>query len=448
MIVRRGPSGLVNLTTAGPGAVSPGNLPFIVRWSFLLFIGSLALDTYSSAKLSGLLFFAVYLLYHNPLSRKRSLPPVPPVMSWFVIYVAIYALNGLFVPTEYLSEVYTGLVTLVQVIIFVWIASDILQDEKMAKKTLVVYSIASVILAFGFMFSVPGFNVEGEVGDTRASAVGMSANLLAGIMALGMVATLGLWLNLAHKRLITGVWMVVFLLALSTALVYTGSRGAFVMAVIGLSVYLVPYWKSRWRMSATVVGIIAIVALGYVAVTSPVFYERWQEFSEEGDTAGRDTIHEHALDMISEKPLFGWQPVEFRYELGWRTGIPRQRDAHNTYLHLFMEVGVVGAAPFLVGLWLCGQGAWKARNRNLGLLPLALLVAILAGSMSSTWIYHKTMWFVLAVAVAARGERKRPDVILVGRPIENGIKTSSWKLSSSTPDKVSSLVGQQRSRES
>ena len=119
MIVRRGPSRLVYLKTAAPGAVSPRNLPLIVRWSFLLFIASIAFDVdiagFSSAKLSGFLFFAIYFFYHNPLSRKRSFPPIPPVMSWFVIYVAVYALNGLFLPTEYLSEFFTRLFTLVQV---------------------------------------------------------------------------------------------------------------------------------------------------------------------------------------------------------------------------------------------------------------------------------------------------------------------------------------------
>ena len=72
-----------------------------------------------------------------------------------------------------------------------------------------------------------------------------------------------------------------------------------------------------------------------------------------------------------------------------------------------MEVGIVGAVPFLIGLWLCGKGAWTARNRNLGLLPLALLVTSLAAGMGSNTIYSKALWLVVAVTVATRGERKR-----------------------------------------
>jgi O-antigen ligase len=433
VIVRRGLSGLVYSTRAVRVAVSPRKLPLIVGWLFLLFIVFIAYERATLTMLSGFLFFAVYFLYHNPLARERSLPAVPHAIIWFMGYVAVYALNGLFLPTVRLDDFLARLFTLVQVIIFLWIVSDILKDENMAKKALLAYSITSVILAFGFVFSLPGFDVIGEVGDTRASAIGVSANLLASITALAVVALLGLWLGVSHKGLTESVWMFGSMFVLALATVYTGSRGNVVMLMAGLSVYLVPYWKKRWRMSNIIVAVIAMAGLAYVAAKTPAFYERWQAYSEEGNTSGRDKIYEAALDMISERPLLGWQPVEFWYELGFRVyGSYSQLDAHHTYLHLFMEVGMIGAVPFLIGLWLCGKGAWKGRNRNLGLLPLALLVTALAGSMTSTWIYRKTFWFVLAVAVAATAEKKRQVMILGGRPIENGMQTSSRKLHSST----------------
>jgi O-antigen ligase len=350
-------------------------------------------------------------------------------MTWFLVYIAIYALNGFFLPGEYSSEFFTRLSTLVPSILLLWIGSDILKDDKMAKKALLAYSTASVIAALGFVFSVPGFAESGEVGITRASGIASSSSPFA------IVVVLGLWLNLAHKRLVTGVWMFVSMLVLSTALVYTGSRSVFLASMIGLSVYLVPYWKGRWRMSTVIVGVIAIAGLAYVAANTPVFYERWLDFAEEGDVSSRDTIYQHALDMISERPLLGWRPVEFEYELGSREGNTKSgiKAAHNIFLHLFMEVGVVGAVPFLIGLWLCGQGAWKARNQNLGLLPLALLVAFVTAGIGSNVIYTKMMWFFIAVTIAVRGEKKRQGRILLGHPIENRIQVSSSKLNSSTP---------------
>jgi O-antigen ligase len=417
---------LVFVKTAASDMVAAGQLPRLVEWSFLLFIGSMVIDTYSSAKISGVLFFSIYLFYHNPLSRRNSFPPIPPVMPWFVIYIAVYALNGLFLPPESLNEFFTRLFTLFQSIVFLWAASDILKDEKMAAKTLRVFAIASIILAFGFVFSLPGFQVRGDLGVTRASAIGASANVLAAVMALAMVVVLGLWLNLPQKRLGKAFLIVVCMLALAAALVNTGARTGALMAIIGLSVYLVPYWKSRWRLSSSIVGVIVIAGFVYLALNSFVFSSRWQAFSEIGDTSGRDTIFKDSFDMISERPLFGWQPIEFEYELGMRNlGVRSVKAAHNLYLHLFMEVGAIGAVPFLIGLWLCWSGAWKARNGDLGLLPLALLAAILAGGVGSNVIYQKPIWFVLAVTIAAIAKKKRPAMILVGRPIEGLQRFSS-----------------------
>src|SRR5262245_14655314 len=121
MIARRGPSGLVYSTSA---VSSPGNLPLIVRWLFLLYIAFLEfyIDfVIPSVNLICFLFFSSYLFYHNPLSR-RSFPSIPPVVAWFLIYIVIYALTGLFFSAEYLRDFLTRLFTLVQVIMFLWVA--------------------------------------------------------------------------------------------------------------------------------------------------------------------------------------------------------------------------------------------------------------------------------------------------------------------------------------
>jgi O-antigen ligase len=430
--VSRRPSRPVYLTKAARNIISQGNLPFVVRWSFLLFVGSIGCEVSSITALLGILFFAVYFVYHNPVFSRKSFPPVSREMIWFGIYVAIYALNGFFLPDDRLREFFIRLFTLIQLIIFLWIASDIMKDEKMARKVLISYCIGTLILAFGVVLSIPGFAVTAEQGAERMSIEAVNANLLAYVTALAVVALLGLWLSLSRKRVVGSAWMFGCMFILSLATVYTGSRGGVVMLMVGLSVYLVPYWKNRWRVSGIMIALIGMAGLAYIAVNTPAFYDRWRDYSEEGNTSGRDQILEEALEMISERPVVGWQPIEFRYELGSRIfGARFERDAHNTFLHLFMEVGMVGAVPFLIGLWLCGKGAWKARNRNLALLPLALFVASLVGGMSSTSIYAKAQWFVLAISVAAAAEEKRRGMVLMGRRIENGIQTSSRKLNSS-----------------
>ena len=127
--------------------------------------------------------------------------------------------------------------------------------------------------------------------------------------------------------------------------------------------------------------------------------------------------------MFVERPGLGWQPLMSGHELGRRVyhlSHSGGRDAHNLFLHLLLEGGIVGALPFLVGLWLCGQSAWKARSKPLGLLPLALFCAVLASSMAHTDLRRKPFWLVLALASAATpltaGDTTQHRMLLIRRP--------------------------------
>ena len=117
----------------------PKSIPTIVRWSFLLFVFSMPFEaadlpftsgSFSLAKFTGLFFFAFYFLY---VIEKRPVPQVPPAMWWFVGYVAVYLLNGLFIPELFVSPFVTRFLTLVQLFGLFWIASSLLREEKLAR---------------------------------------------------------------------------------------------------------------------------------------------------------------------------------------------------------------------------------------------------------------------------------------------------------------------------
>jgi O-antigen ligase len=121
--------------------------------------------------------------------------------------------------------------------------------------------------------------------------------------------------------------------------------------------------------------------------------------------------------MISEQPIFGWQPIRSFFELGRRIKTWSGTDAHNLYLHLLIEVGFVGMVPFLVGLWLCIRAAWKARKGKMGIMPLALLAGLLAYSIGGTTLATKTTWLLLALGLASAAtlhlEQQRLPRVLV-----------------------------------
>jgi hypothetical protein len=137
---------------------------------------------------------------------------------------------------------------------------------------------------------------------------------------------------------------------------------------------------------------------------------RWERTFTEGKTGGRDTLYLAALGMFLDKPIFGWGAVTKNVELGSRVGFPGPRDAHNLYLHILIESGLLGAIPFFAGLWLCCCAAWKSRRGRQGILPIAMLGLFLVVNMKGTYLIDKLFWIVLAYALASPNIIAHPRV--------------------------------------
>jgi len=388
------------------------HLPALVYWFFLLFILTLPLEaanvgitsgSLSLARLSGLMFFATYVFYYNFLSRKRSFPRLPRAMWGFAGYLVVFALHAFFIPDELATTFFSRLLTLIQLTAFCWIATDLLKDPRVTRHALLAYSSASVVLALGMLLELPGFYAEAIDRSERMTVMGLNPNTLAVLMAIAIIMLIGLRLNSVFRHFMSKTLLVTMTLPLLLVLVRTGSRTGIGILAIGVLVYMLPQRRAKRGPTSMVLAVLVLGVLGYMASNSSVASRLGDAL--EGRT-GRERIFATSFEMIEERPLLGWRPIVFWYELGERLGeVGGTRDAHNLYLHLLLEVGVVGAVPFLIGLYLCGGAAWKGREGNLGLLPIALLLAVLAANMSHTDLERKPVWLTFAIAIAAGSQR-------------------------------------------
>jgi O-antigen ligase len=380
------------------------NIPIVFYSLFLLFIFTLPFENIdlsfipgasSLARMAGLLFFACALLYPNISFR------IPPrVFWWFVGYVLVFVLQGLLVPDVFFKEFVTRLITFFQLLILFWIASNILQEERLARGALYTFAIASILAAFAMILGLPGFvPVKGVLDGGRLTLSGFNPNNFSIILALAAVILIGLGLNKSAKFFWNRLLCPILTLPLLVAIVNTGSRIGVIAFILGTALYPLPYRRSKRKLTAIMWAILGLIGIGYLSFTNPTSLSRWTQTYQKGDTT-RDRILAASVEMITEQPLLGWQPIVFWYELGSRLG-REKRDAHNLVFHLLLEVGVIGTLPFLVGLYLCARGAWKGRTGNFGILPLALLVTIFVGNMAHTWLTRKPLWLVLALAAAS-----------------------------------------------
>jgi putative inorganic carbon (hco3(-)) transporter len=139
----------------------------------------------------------------------------------------------------------------------------------------------------------------------------------------------------------------------------------------------------------------------------------------DGAIRGRTTSMLTALHVFRDHPILGVGPGQFRFyyaeysdnpEVKFRDNRGQVRRAHNLYLEIAAETGVIGLTVFMGIILVLMRGLWRMRRRfqyrDPGLADLATafwlsLFAYLGTGMFAHLSFQRYFWFLLAVASAA-----------------------------------------------
>lgn len=389
----------------------------LVRAALYLFVASIPFELPKSAlpmevpTLTGLvLMLAVVIDLRAAVSRI----PLPFVL--FVSHFLFSALVGTVV-TTHRDEMLKYLFTLFQVVGLFWVIANLLRDERTLRGVLWAFVLATFARALVQVTGLAATSRSVWTGGERVTAFGQNANLSAIILAVGLACTVGLVMTQQRRLPRLGLFAVPIAVVQALALIQTGSRGGLLCTGLGLSVYLFSGHSLGARFRNGLLGVVALGGLIWGASHSAMMRNRMTQAASEHNLAGRERIYPAALDMIRERPLVGWGPLENQYEIAQRIGekVKPKRDAHNLMLESLTTTGIIGTVPFVIALFLCMRGAWVARHGPLGMLPLGMLLAVLGGTISGTWVASKILWLTLGVALAAglwwRPEQHEPEWI-------------------------------------
>lgn len=336
------------------------------------------------------------------LSPGAAFGRIPSALAWFALHLWIVAIASIAAGGAHVGEILRHFAGLVQVVLLFWACANLLGDARVLRGVLMAAVFATAVRAGLQVLGIATSQYREWTGGVRVTVLGQNANLSAIILSAGLVMLVGLRAlrgrGLPQAGLLT--WPLAGLMGF--AIIQTGSRGGLLCALCGLAVLSLTGATPAQKLRNAVLGVFTLVLLGWGAMRSDVMRHRF-EAAEGGNLAGRERIYPAAIDLFLERPLLGWGAIENQFEVARRIGerVRPSRDVHNLVLELLTTSGVFGALAFLTGLALVMRGAWRSRRGPLGMLPLAVLVCVLVGTVSGTWLPAKILWLAFALATAA-----------------------------------------------
>jgi O-antigen ligase len=370
----------------------------IVRWAFAAFLFSIPFETletglgdFSLSKLTGYVFILVACL-----QPKTSFRRFPAAFWCFSLYLAVYVFAALYQGPEYRAEIIRRLLTLVQMLVLLWISSNLLCSEQTVRHVLGAFSGACVFLSVLQLLGIT--SVVYRSSDLRISALDENPNIIAAVLALGLLILVTFARDGRLRPFTFLAWPCGLLIIIG--IVDTGSRGVPIALAAGVMALALGKSAKRTLVRNGLIVLFVLGAIGWLSYREQNIRDRWLKTFEHGSLAGREQLFPLAWQMFLERPLVGWGPVSNYKELSARRYMP-VGDPHNLYLWVLTEVGLAGALPYFVGLAICLRAAWKGRYGPQGILPLALLLTVLVNNMTTSWQNRKLHWLVLGYALAA-----------------------------------------------
>jgi len=359
--------------------------------------------------------------------RRSGTPFLPrehPLVAYAATFLAAWALASSFWAYDVPQAAGYGLrLTLNVALLFVIFAA--IRHARSVRWVVSGYLLGAAAAALVGLVQGPQGDEErlaGSVGDPNFLAAMLVPAIVFAVFAFG-------WTRHPAER-----WLLCLLLVLFTiALLETQSRGGLVALVVTLAAGMVFGGRFR-RHFAALTATIAFVGLAYFAAFATA--EAVGRITNPGGGAGRSDLWAVAAEVVSDHPLVGVGAGNFpivapQYVTGTldlpevQLVVDQPTVAHNTYIGVLAELGVVGLSAFavvvLAALALARRAVKafaRARDPELELLSRAVLVG-LVGMLTAFFflsgLHENQLWLLLGLAVglnAIARRRQRDDAPL------------------------------------
>ena len=281
------------------------------------------------------------LITKRPALQIRSPVTLPLVM--FLGLAVLSLLNGMSKTDETPLDVIIDLkqwITPMLLFFLVINCIDDLKDLKLLTTMIGVTTIAAGVL------SIRDYLQLGFDPDKRIEGLMGQPNELGAFFAQYVFVFLGL-LILGKEGIFKKLFYLVVIGVSIIAMLYTFSRGAYLAFAVTLIGFI--FFKNRLLFIPLLLLLCVTVLLflpsSVITRVNMTFEKNNDGVVLESSAHSRQVIWRGALEMIADYPIFGVGYAAFPYAV--HNYIPEARDAHNMYLLIAGEMGLLGFAVFL-----------------------------------------------------------------------------------------------------
>ena len=325
----------------------------------------------------------------------------------------------------------TRLGTYVQLLVFVGLIWELAPTKSRVQGLIICYVLGSLYASletiYNYAMGRTMSQLEGADWETnRYSVDGINADELGLIIALSI--PMALYLLTANRNLLLKALCWGQLVAGFTAILLTATRGAMFAVLVGVMVISVPTLSrmSRTQKGMAVIACVALLACAALFVPRASIDRYLTTGTEltQGTLTHRTVIWAAGLEVFRDHPIVGVGAGAYGQAVVKLIDIAYI--AHNTFISVLVELGMVGAALFLLLLGSMLHSVFRMPYLEKWLW-LAVLATWATGAASVTWENRKISWLLFGL-VAAQAYAKTTGVFRLRRePAQPAYVTPRWE---------------------